>query len=82
MNNHPEIPVGYYCYRTVGLDAQTGRLKIEVCPHWSCRHDKLDQENGYCCLLGRGDWEVRGISLLWDQVKECGINIKDEDVDM
>jgi hypothetical protein len=78
------IPKGCYCYE------HTGRMKtvfheeigqhievpeIKCCPYWSKRRDKPYQENGYCSYLESGDWdEPSAISLLWDQVKECGIN--------
>jgi len=64
---NPNIPKGVYCYDQNG-----------VCPHWSIRKDKPEQENGYCSHLKRGDWEVERFGLLWDQVKECGIDRVDE----
>jgi hypothetical protein len=39
-----------------------------VCPYWSRR-----DEGGYCAYLEKGDWQIEG-GLLWDQVKECGID--------
>jgi len=78
MNKPPEelfknpeqyIPEGVYCY-----DYDSGRFGL--CPFWSKSHLHEDQENGYCHYLGKGDWEMdNAISLLWDQCKECGINI-------
>lgn len=62
-----EIPKGIYCYDKNG-----------VCPYWSRNPDYPNQENGYCSYLMRGDWEANHLSLLWDQVKECGIN---DDID-
>lgn len=63
------IPKGLYCYNKDG-----------VCPFW----DRLDgipkQENGYCHLLEKGDWESEGTMLLWDQCKECEINLDAEDL--
>lgn len=68
------IPKGYYCYDENG-----------VCPYWSIRKDKPHQRNGYCSYLKRGDWEFShtdlpkdhpvqtAMSLIWDQVKECGV---------
>lgn len=47
--------------------------ELERCPYWSRNPDKPYQENGYCSYLEQGDWEVEGLSLLWDQCKECGI---------
>lgn len=58
-----KIPQGAYCYDEHG-----------ICPYWSKRNDKPAQENGYCSFLGRGDWEAKHLSLLWDQVKECNLN--------
>ena len=67
MSNRPaDIPKGLYCYD-----------KNNLCPYWSMRVGKPRQENGYCSYLERGDWEAEGVSLLWDQVKECGL--EDED---
>lgn len=89
------IPAGEYCYRltgeTVMLDrvrGADGRLlkvapyaspKREVCPYWGLRKDKHPQESGHCRFLGQGDWEREGLSLLWDQVKECGVNLDETD---
>lgn len=68
------IPEGLYCYNENG-----------VCPYWSLREDKPHQRNGYCSFLEQGDWEFTSedypedhpfqtaMSLLWDQVKECGL---------
>ena len=59
------IPKGMYCYDKDG-----------ICPFW--RKNKLypEQLDGYCHLLKKGDWEIKG-GLLWDQCKECEINVKD-----
>lgn len=67
------IPPGCYCY-TYDL---TG--KAVVCPYWDLREDKPEQENGYCAFMEQGDWDSEHLSLLWDQVKECGVNMDDED---
>jgi len=48
--------------------------KCSFCPFWSINKDHEEQNNGYCSFLKVGDWEGKGLSLLWDQVKECGIN--------
>lgn len=64
------IPRGIYCYtKYLGL--------FYVCPFWSRDLSKEEQEDGYCYYLQRGDWETEGLSLLWDQCKECGIKTKD-----
>lgn len=61
-----KIPKGIYCYDENG-----------ICPFWDKSSEHHHQESGYCHFLKIGDWESEGVSLLWDQVKECGINIED-----
>lgn len=65
------IPPGDYCYAVGSMDPETGALRVRTCPYWAADPSRPRQENGYCALLRRGDWESDGISLLWDQVKEC-----------
>lgn len=68
-----KIPHGNYCYVPIGW--QGCKYKISPCPYWSKDPSKPEQQNGYCSYLGYGDWhEDKGFGLLWDQVKECGIN--------
>lgn len=69
-----DIPKGMYCYTVDSIDKETGRMNVDPCPYWSVDDSRPEQENGYCSYLGRGDWEVEHLSLLWDQVKECGEN--------
>jgi hypothetical protein len=61
-----QIPNGPYCYDKNGL-----------CPYWSKDPNKEEQNNGYCGFMKKGDWEFEFYGLLWDQVKECGVNIGD-----
>lgn len=69
------IPKGAYCYTILEVNRKTGSIKVENCPYWSIDPDKPEQKSGYCAYLGRGDWESNTtMSLLWDKVKECGIN--------
>lgn len=56
-----EIPEGMYCY-----DVSTGAS----CLYWNY----VGRYNGYCAFLNRDDNHPEGLGLLWDQVKECGIN--------
>lgn len=65
------IPSGVYCY---GLTIK------DLCPFQDFHREYDDQMNGYCHYLKQGDWmTIEGWTLmLWDQVKECGIN---DDVD-
>lgn len=62
------IPKGEYCYN--------GNYR---CPHWSLKKDLPRQSNGYCAYLYMSDvniWDKeKRVGLLWDSVKECGINI-------
>lgn len=77
-NNHPEIPKGDYCYTILGVDKDTGKLRIKVCPHWS-RDPKLEEQmDGCCAFLKTNDTESRG-GLLWDMVKECSENLHDDE---
>lgn len=66
------IPIGIYCYDEGG-----------ICPYWHIVKHLPNQMNGYCHLLKAGDWmelEEGGTYLLWDQVKECGQNLDEEDM--
>ena len=60
------VPKGFYCYNIVD------GTHIIPCVFWDMDKTKRYQENGYCHLLKRGDWDMDG--LLWDQCKECNIN--------
>ena len=60
------IPLGIYCYTYI-------KDEYQCCPFWSTRPEYGEQHSGYCSLLEIGDWQVP-MGLLWDQVKECGIN--------
>ena len=75
MNDTPldVIPHGLYCYTDIENE-KNWSYKFKVCPYWELRADKPVQENGYCHYLQTGDWEYKDSSMLWDQVKECGIN--------
>lgn len=80
------IPKGCYCYK---LDkTKTSQIKrcglpIIVCPFWQMIDAMPEQENGYCAFLDYGDWmNDESITYLWDQVKECEINLEEElDID-
>lgn len=56
------IPEGTYCYSADGL-----------CPFWERNKQFPEQANGYCHFLNHGDWQEKGLGLLWDQCKECGV---------
>jgi hypothetical protein len=86
------VPHGLYCYRPLGLAERTLQdgtkvpaMRIEKCPFWKRRGDWPRQANGYCRLLKCGDNSKnrRSTLLLWDQVKECGINLPtDEELEL
>lgn len=59
----------------------TGIIQTKRCPYWSRNPDKHQQESGYCAYAEYGDWQHGGFGLLWDQVKECGVNLCEEDED-
>ena len=67
--DHPEIPVGLYCYNGWHKGEDGKMHQGKVCPHWQktengARCNLLNEEHHtYCCF-----------HLVWDQVKECHIN--------
>lgn len=64
------IPKGHYCYEPIGWDGTTYRVKC--CPHWL----RTDEESAKCMKFDIDD--SRDGTLLWDQVKECGLNYGDD----
>lgn len=74
------IPEGVYCYtrRKVVMKNGSSISFTEQCPYWSVDESKPRQLNGYCSFLEEGGWDSEGVSLLWDQVKECGIKEEDD----
>lgn len=66
------IPKGAYCYSVKKIHESIDCVEVNPCMFWDLDSSKPSQMNGYCSYLRRGDWET-GLSLLWDQVKECGI---------
>lgn len=74
------IPRGDYCYSITEEPSESNnwKLKTKTCPYWSLREGEEEGNNGYCSFLESGDWEAPSGGLLWDQVKECGINVYEE----
>ena len=72
------IPPGSYCYIILDIISKGANyppvLKTLRCPYLSINKDHPEQENGYCAFLEQGDWDDGHGGLLWDGVKECGIN--------
>lgn len=75
---YTKIPKGHFCYTMLG-PMKDGKLPIRKCPYWYAAEDAPEQMYGYCSYLRLGDWMEEGTMLLWDQVKQCGENIEDED---
>lgn len=70
MKDTTVIPHGQYCYVPITRDfLGLGKLVTRVCPYWQYR----DENHGYCAYLEMADGEG-DCFLLWDQVKECGVN--------
>lgn len=61
------IPKGLYCY------SYDENGNFHVCPYWNY----VDREIAYCAFLNSSDADGLGLGLLWDQVKECGVNEPD-----
>jgi len=49
------------------------------CPYWGMDASRERQNNGFCTFLNTRDWDDSSGGLLWDQVKDCGINVDDEE---
>lgn len=64
------IPRGFYCY---SYDENNNLVR---CPFWNY----VTEHNAYCEFLDADDDTLhrRGhLGMLWDQIKECGINEPD-----
>ena len=75
--NENLIPNGPYC-STIDPNSKPndkGFPKFIRCPYW--RINKEKGNGAYCAYLEQGDYEDNGTLLLWDQVKECGVNDED-----
>lgn len=73
------IPKGDYCYKMLEViyPEQTNlppRIRVKRCPYWESKENQPHQDNGYCHWIGEGDHDHEGLGLLWDQIKECGLN--------
>nr|WP_250808144.1 hypothetical protein [Neorhizobium tomejilense] len=72
------VPHGPYCYRITdiveGTDARPPTIRTKLCPYWG-RREAEGETFGYCAHLKSGDWEEDGPMFLFDQVKECGVNV-------
>jgi len=76
------IPKGHYCYTPKMKDGKivrtkSGGMKINICPYWSIRRDKPEQENGYCSFLEQGDWNINDEAILTDMKTGEKVNARD-----
>ena len=71
MTEYPEIPIGVYCY-TIESVYPDGRIKIKPCPYHEIDTTLPEMQCGICTKFNIND--NRDGTLLWDMVKECGIN--------
>jgi hypothetical protein len=87
------IPHGSHCYTITGVTRREDGMPVvhtDRCPYWKGRTDWSKRGFGYCRLLKAGD-STQGRTrdgaplstmLLWDGVKECGLNDDDPDQDV
>jgi hypothetical protein len=66
------IPDYFYCYE------RKSYKDIHLCPYWRKNRNKPLHENGCCLFLDQED-DGKSTSLLWDQVKECGENEREDE---
>ena len=66
MKDKSVIPIGLYCYTIIDIEMTPKGpvIKVKQCPYWS---------DGYCEYLESNE------GLLFDQSKECGENLGDEE---
>jgi len=64
------VPKGEYCY-TINKVTEQG-IETRHCPFLGYNPEKDDQDNGFCSFTGLKDWEDG--TMLWDSLKECGVN--------
>lgn len=90
----PLIPTGHYCYSYTGriminnkVINSDGELvhanyyfipETIVCPFWK----SLGSEGAFCTHTGKTSKRGGTESLMWDQIKECGVNVPDENLDI
>jgi len=64
---HSFIPEGTYCYHRNDIGV------YRVCPFLDVIQHFPKQNNGFCHYLKSGDFSGKGLGLLWDSCKECGV---------
>lgn len=67
-----EVPHGRYCHGGLRYNEQTRRLQpIQLCPYWHA-----EEGGAYCSLLQLHSERLDPNNLVWDQVKECNVNME------
>jgi len=73
-----KIPSGMYCYskyKIIPSDGPFGsKMKLlDLCPYW-----KRTETGAFCHFLGQESERQDPFNLIWDQCKECGVNMDEE----
>jgi len=74
------VPKGVYCYKIRKIDYDNtlsdGKpiIRTNRCPYWSWDRRYPDEDVGYCKYLNLSDRDENSNGLIWDQIKECGVN--------
>ena len=74
------IPKGPYCHKMRKVIWNKDRsippiLKTKLCPYWCWDKRYPEEIVGYCKYLECGDYDGPCHGLLFDKVKECGLNL-------
>ena len=80
------VPKGDYCYKLKKVIIDKTRnnmpvLKVRNCPYWCWDTRYPGEKVGYCRYMKTGDYDEGSCGLLFDQIKECGINNKEYEGD-
>lgn len=65
-----KIPKGLYCHGDFVVNKKNPSVYSTpyMCPFWFSVEGKGKQENGYCVLLGKGDWDLNS-EVQWVPLK-------------
>lgn len=84
MPTEEDIPLGHYCYkhdpsRPINVTAHGPMMRIGIisCPYFETK-EVNGQPGAKCNLLNIESEKYSLDNLIWDQVKECGINVYKE----
>jgi hypothetical protein len=71
------VPKGDFCYKIKKIAYTGGGKRVIVtknCPYWCWDEKYPGGRVGHCNLLKVGDMDDDCSGLLFDQIKECGLN--------